>query len=351
MFGGKEKERHFDRTDVSTTETILSWGVLGLLATVGVLVAILGRNVDTDLFTASIAGTSDARVAESVEPTTAPAIATSKQQSAGGIALDGIAPASWSQYGTTEFFTADTLYEKINGRAEQYLAYEVATLECASFANDSGQYVDVYLYTMQSALNAFGIYSVERSPDGVSLSIADRSYRSGTGIFLWQGDHYAQIIGSDGTATVSKTVDDIATRIAGDLAPASVPPWGLALLPKAGMVTGSTQFYRKDALGLDYLPETFLARYAAAEEPVTLFISRAENETNAGAVLDSYREYAEMFGQAPEETDRIWVCDLGGVFDAVFDRGIYIGGTTAVPNRNLAIERARALLSHLETSP
>ena len=77
---------------------------------------------------------------------------------------------------TTEIYTVETLYEKINGRAPAYFQFNFQELTSRSFLVDgtAGDFIDAYLFEMDSPINAFGIFSIERSEAGAPLDfIAD----------------------------------------------------------------------------------------------------------------------------------------------------------------------------------
>ena len=104
--------------------------------------------------------------------------------------------SGWKKMGEIESFDAADLYVKINGRAEQYLAYDVVGLDCASFTNTDGDFIDVFLYEMGTPSRAFGIYAVELDREAPSVDRGRGGYRSGASLFFWQGGFYVQILAS-----------------------------------------------------------------------------------------------------------------------------------------------------------
>ena len=110
------------------------------------------------------------------------------------IKLAGIKPM-----GDTEFYSADNLFEKIDGRAPAYLNFNVQGLRCRSFSviGTAGSFVDVYEYRFDTPVNAFGMFSLERDPKGGPLAFAPDGYVSGMGFFFRQGPRYVQVMASD----------------------------------------------------------------------------------------------------------------------------------------------------------
>ena len=113
------------------------------------------------------------------------------------IKLDGLKPM-----GDTEFYNADNLFEKIDGRAPAYLNFNVQGLRCRSFSvtGTAGSFVDVYEYRFDTPVNAFGMFSLERDPKGGPLAFAPDGYVSGMGFFFRQGPRYVQVMASDQNA-------------------------------------------------------------------------------------------------------------------------------------------------------
>jgi len=68
-----------------------------------------------------------------------------------------------------ETFNADNLYEKINGRAESFLQYDVTGMAYSYYQpdeDDSGE-VQLYIFDMSTPLNALGKYGTEKPAEGI----------------------------------------------------------------------------------------------------------------------------------------------------------------------------------------
>ena len=131
--------------------------------------------------------------------------------------------------------------------------------------------------------------------------------------------------------------------------------WGLAILPKADRVPGSERYFRRDAMGLDFLQNTYLAQYRKKGSLITVFLLKEENAAAAGNVLGQYAAYVKQFGEGLGEITRegvkIILCDMGGGFDALFQKGALVGGVTAVEDRDLAVDAALDIRQQLNAEP
>ncbi len=104
----------------------------------------------------------------------------------------------WIPCRQTEHFTADNLFEKINGRAEVYLQHQVAGLTFGSYCHQTqtGRTIDVYWFNMGRPQSAQAVYETERPAQPDPVPIGDAGYQSGTAVFFRKGASYVQVVPS-----------------------------------------------------------------------------------------------------------------------------------------------------------
>ena len=358
MFGGMGKKA-FMRTQIPLTERVLSWSLLGLIAAVGVAVYLKGQRYDPGLFAldvSSLTQTPSARVQverlveESDDGVVATAESAEPAATSAGL-LGNLAPDGWQRMGPVEQFDADNLYEKINGRAEQYLAYDVVGLTCISLAEAGGQFVDLFVYDMGQPLHAFGIYSVERAPEHEPVDIGREGYRVAASYFFWKGPRYVQVLASDTGTELRQTAEQVARTLEGRLPDSGEEIWGLSALPAENRQPHSIQYFKRDALSLDFLTNAYTAVYQQNGVEVTAFLARQESPEQARQTLDAYLAYLRDYGQIAAHRTigaaTLDIGDLGGFFDAVFQHGDIVGGVTMAEDRAAAEQVATALLRNL----
>jgi hypothetical protein len=358
MFGGSGKKTGFVRTQISLTERLLSFTLLGLIGAVGVAVYLKGQSFDPGLFALDVASLSEgpaSRVqAERLIETGDEGVVVGSESALPSIdLLDGLVPDGWRQMGPVETFDADNLYEKINGRAEQYLAYDVLGLTCLSLAESDGQFIDLFVYDMGQPLNAFGIFSVERAPDQPTADLGRESYRAESSFFFWKGQHYVQVLSSDRTEPLRQTAAEVARLLDSRLAGDDGEIWGLALLPEEGRQPGTVQYFKRDALSLDFLANAFTATYVQDGAEMTAFLSQQDSPEGATRTLAAYREYLESYGKIVEQSvkdgNERFIGDLGGFYDVVFQRKDVVAGVVMAEDRQAAQMVAVELLHALES--
>lgn len=354
MFGGSGK-RGFVRTHISSTEQAISCLLLVVIGGVGLAVYQAGQHYDPALFSLDPSQLPSAGPARTeVALTSAPvgALAEGTPSGDAGAALLAAAPEGWQALGALERFDADNLYEKINGRAEQYLAYDVVGLTCLSLApaGGAGEFIDVFVYDMGAVTRAFGIYSIERSPDEPAVDLGRGGYRSGASYFFWHGPYYIQVMASEARDDLARTGQTIATRLVDLLPDNGEPVAGLERLPRQNLVAGTEQYFMRDALSLEFLTDTFVGQYEIGGSEVTGFVSGLASATAADSALEWYRRYLADFGEVrvDERHGARWLFgDLGGFYDVVFRSGPTVAGVTLVEDADLAERAAEAMWREL----
>jgi len=157
----------------------------------------------------------------------------------------------WERTEHRAHYTPADLHEYLNGGAAKYLAYSLVELHVQEYARSSDGFRAILeLYRMNSAANAFGVYSSDRAgahPEGIG---AQAAYAGGL-LRFWQGCYYARLQAVEPAAdpsgpvlklgrTVSETLPSWDPAAAPELS--SVPPLALRM-PTEGLVEDSLCFF------------------------------------------------------------------------------------------------------------
>lgn len=361
------KRGGFARNRISRTETIISCLLLLLIVGIGVGIYVKGQIYDPGLFSLNPHAISRNRPAEvlpnllvsSEESKSSAATDAGPAPSAAPVTpppsdlLEGLAPAGWKAMGAVAQFTAANLFEKIDGRAEQYLDYNFVRLTCGSLVSeeDKNQFIDIYLFDMGKPAQAFGVFSVERAEGVPAVALGREGYRSAASYFFWKGRYYVQVLPSDKGTKLAQVGLEVARSLEKRLRDDGEPVWGLSALPEKDRIPGTAQYFLKDALSLDFLKETYIAQYRKGGAKVTAFLSKQPSAEAAVQTLTRYEAYLKNFGKGidKKETQAYTMVtgDMGGTFDVVFRRGKLIGGITMVASQSIAEKSALELLAAL----
>ncbi len=111
-----------------------------------------------------------------------------------------------------ETFNAENLYEKIDGRAESFIQYDVVGMAYTFYhpEKDEANEAQLYIFEMGSPLKAFGKYSSEKPPEAEPIELGDEGYTSAGSVFFYQGPYYVQVV----TTTDDPEVAEFALAIA-----------------------------------------------------------------------------------------------------------------------------------------
>lgn len=301
------KSRKFHRTDIGGTEKSIGGLIIVLLVAIGVTIAIKGKSYDPSIYTgntealeftreavvgvaATLKGEAELGASEMAGMASPAASAGSGELSA---FISGLSPM-----GPTEHYIPDTLYEKINGRAPAYLEYNFEELTSRSYTIDAspGEFLDIYLFRMDSPLNAFGIFSAERDDTGAPLEFVADGYESEMGYFLRHADIYVQTVASS-TRPEVMNIARAYTKALVEFLPANDSGMeGRNFLPAENQIPGSLTYINDNAYGQASLSSVFEARYAAAGKELTYFVKNCTNAAEAKEIWQAVTGFYDNYG-------------------------------------------------------
>jgi len=260
--------------------------------------------------------------------------------------LTKILPPGWKLMETIKHFTPENLYEHIDGRAEFFLAYGMVQMTLAAYTNptETATFIDVCVYDMGYPSNAFGVFTAERPEVFHPMDVNRAGYRSGGNLFIWKGSYYVRMIASDDSSRLERINMELAKEITDSLYDSGESLWGLEVLPTIDRVPGSERYFRQDAMGLDFMVNTYMAQYRKNGVIVTVFLSKKHHSASAREVLRQYVLYAEQLGEGVKEVTRnggvITLCDMGGTYDAIFQKEDVVAGVTSVKDPVRTVDSA-----------
>ncbi len=228
----------------------------------------------------------------------------------------------WTRSKSPQDYSADTLWEFIDGAAETYIGFGFQSALSAGYAN-AGSEVGVEIYQMADSLHAFGIYAQERPPAPQTLSVGVEGYANSNVLNFWKGACYVKLMapGPDkpGLATMTSLARAISERV-----PDGAPlPRELAAFPARNLVAHSVKFLPRDVLGQRQLTNGFEAAYQDGPAVSRLVVVPFETPRDAASALAAYRAFVAEGGKLragmPKAGDEAFVGDdrfTGRVFAA-----------------------------------
>lgn len=166
------------------------------------------------------------------------------------------------------FYSSD-LYRYIDGGAEAYHMFDlVAMVHCEYKPKDAEVTVDVY--DMGTALNAFGIYSAERSPDYHFIPAGAEGYIDENILRFLQGPFYVKLSAFSDKLKTKPILESFAGDISRRIGQGKSLPAALALFPERNLVARSQKYVKKAPLGHEFLAPASTATYAFGGKESTL---------------------------------------------------------------------------------
>jgi Family of unknown function (DUF6599) len=252
-------------------------------------------------------------------------------------------PADWlppelAVFGAPESFTPDNLYDKIDGKAELYLAAGFVRLNCQRFALKAApdQWVEWFAYDMGTGPQAFSVFTAQRRAEGQPLDLAEYAYRTRNSLHFICGSNYIEAVASTASEPLMNAVTALARRFAAAHASSGARMTQLDLLPPENLVSGSQALQVTDAFGFDQFKNVYTAQYKLNGVELAAFVSSCTDATAAVALRDAYRSFLIANGGKELETQPSgeWGRAIGimGGIEIVFSRGHFVAGIHAAPD-------------------
>lgn len=282
---------------------------------------------------------------------------TSGASAAGGGALErgararGVLPAEiagpgWSE-GPVSTFGPDTLYEKINGRADYYksFGFERLTFVSLTQAGGAGQaVVDVELYDLGRASNALGAYAGERRPESASrLDESGLSQLGRNALMLTHGRYYVRAIGSEESAAVREQLERVERAFRETLA-ADPLPWGYALfVGQLGLAPDRVSYVAENAFSFGFARDVYIGR--TGDDEAEVFVVAVADEHAAEQLATKLVEGFSSLGGTPAPIGgvRLVADPYLGTLAGATAHGRWVVGVHRAPDR----ERARSGVEQL----
>lgn len=271
------------------------------------------------------------------------------------VALGTLTPTGFETLSELETYTEENLYEKINGKAPLYIESGFRKLFTQRFVSkdDQNLWMELFLFDMGTAKNAFSVYSVQRRPDAESLQTMQFAYKTTNALYFAIDRYYVESVGSAESQELLKAMLTIAAKIPDRLAVAKDTEIAeLRLFPPENIVPDSFKLHSAGTFGFEGLIDTFTARYMPGDSSLTAFLSRRQNEQDAQLVAESYYKFLINNGGVDKplinKNIEAKVVEFYGTTEIVFTTGPFLAGIHEAQNQQTAEKLAEILINRLK---
>jgi hypothetical protein len=256
-----------------------------------------------------------------------------------------------------ESFGPDNLSDKIDGKAELYLSAGFNEMSCRKFGLDSAgnAYVEVFIYDMGSAPNAFAVFSGQRRPGSPAIPLTANAYATANALFFTRGRYYVEIVADRAAEGLQSSLEIYAKALLAKLPAEGDSEGAKALFPKDGLATDSVRLSASDAFGLEGFNNVLTGEYSLKGGKATGFIAPRETPGQAQADARRYLEFLAANGYQKVQTSGapadLPVLSLENSFEIVFVQGKTLAGVHDATSPEAALQLAAKLQSGLKRKP
>lgn len=197
------------------------------------------------------------------------------------------------------FYAAD-LYQYIDGAAEAFHMYDLVAMVHREY-KAGGAEITVDIYDMGEPINAFGIYSAERSPENRYIQVGAEGYIDEHVLNFLQGSFYVKLSAFSDKGSAQPAMRSFAGEISKRIGGGAALPAVLAVFPASGRVARSEKYVKRAPLGHEFLAPACTADYRFAGKQSSLLISTSADAAQAKKKLELLRGYFAKGGKVADE--------------------------------------------------
>jgi len=326
------------RSEVKRLESVASFCVLGVLVLIVAGIAVKQFRYDIGRFGIAPDTSETTSALSAKEPGTG---------NSGGSLLNELVPAQFRPLSEPSFYTADNLYEKINGKAPLYLesGFEKLFTRRLISRSQADLWMELFVYDMGTAKNAFSVYSVQKRSDAETLPGKRFAYKTANTLYLAAGRYYVEMVGSAASDILAAAMLELAEKINENPAVGDTAIPELELFGKEGLTADSIKLHPAGVFGFDGLSDTFTAQYRLDTETVTAFFSKRASSREALQLARQYYQFLLDNGGRDilaEEPD-IKMVDFYGTIEIIRHKGAFVFGVHEARDAKSAVKLSEKL--------
>jgi hypothetical protein len=245
----------------------------------------------------------------------------------------------WEQPGTKREYTADNLYEYMDGNAESYLLYGFVRMQGITCTSGEKKLV-IDVSEMEDSDLAYGMFASNSDPDQSIAKIAMGGQVQARRASFAKGKYYAEIAASpEGDHTAA--LQAFATKMEALLEGRSSSPEALEWFPAERRA--SVRLVPESVLGLRQLKRGYVAKY---EQGQAFIVVEATPESAAEVFKKVQARFPEAsLAKVGDEAFQAKTPYLEGI--CIFRKGRYVAGYANLAESQEAVSRATKLASRI----
>lgn len=177
-------------------------------------------------------------------------------------------------------YTPDDLWDYINGAADAYLALGFIDLNITEYVKGKNR-IKAEIYRFSDDAEAFGIYSMERSPGYRFIQVGVQGYNEEGIVHFYKDRYYIKVMSQSPSVKVNDRMKELAGLIAERIGGKNEFPELLKIFPAEGLLKNQETYLLESILGHEYLSDAFRASYEVEEKRFDIYLFRCSDGAEA----------------------------------------------------------------------
>ncbi len=255
--------------------------------------------------------------------------------------------------GSAERFDAQTLADKINGKADLYLeaGFRSLVTQRVALAKNPDQWAEIFVFSMESPESAFAVFSRQRRSSAVRLADPPFAYRAANAVCAAAGPFYVEGIGSSEDPELMEALAATVAALLKNVPTSQEILRHLDIFPAAASPLDRAVLYKGSAFGYDGFQNAYAVPITEDGSALTVFVAVGKDSQDGRTAAEAFLRFLEENGAVrvsgtDPETGPV-VLDFYGFTEVVFSHGRYAAGVHEADRRDIAERWAEVLRERL----
>ncbi len=202
-------------------------------------------------------------------------------------------------------YTPDDLWNYIDGAADAYLALGFIDLNITEYVKGK-QRIKAEAYRFGNDAMAFGMYSLERSPDYDFIQVGVQGYYEEGVVNVYKGRYYVKLMTQSKSRKTNEDMKQLAGLISGRIEGRNTFPALLEAFPAEGKLANQETYLLESVLGHEFLRGAFRVSYEVSDDRFDIYLFDCTTAEEASAMAarlagDAYRGGEDTFKYVIED--------------------------------------------------
>ena len=190
-------------------------------------------------------------------------------------------------------YTADNLWDFIDGAADTYLSYGFEDVHVAEYTKGKNV-IKLEIYRHKDDIQTFGIYSSERSPTFHFINLGAQGYMTEGSLNFFKGKYYVKIRTYSKSEKVIQVLETLALKVSDMLEGIAEMPSALKEFPDIGKKKNEETFIKESVLGHEFLTSAFKALYETGNSEFSIYLFKKQSGEEASKTVAAYLKSAGL---------------------------------------------------------